>query len=1262
MSADFSENNNRDLTRDKTLYVVGYSHLDSQWRWDYRMTIDRYLRKTLEDNFKLLEKYPEYVFSFTGSARYAMMKEYYPEHYQQLKKYIAEGRWCVSGSSVDECDVLVPSPESVLRQILYGNQYFRKEFAVESKDFMLPDCFGFPAYLPTLWAHTGLLGFSTQKLSWGSVVGIPFNVGVWEGPDGHSVIAALNATPYVSSVDERLDVSETWVGRVNRNGEACGVFADYRYYGVGDMGGAPRESDVQQAIASVGNKDRKIEVVLASSGQMYEEITPRQKEMLPRYKGELMLTEHSSGVLTSQAYMKRWNRKNEQLADAAERAAVFSCWLGGTAYPSGQIRRAWRRMLASQMHDILPGTTLPKGYEYAWNDEILASNGFASVLTHSMGGVSGALDTRVKGQAVVVYNPLSIERQEAVTARVRFEKNCPNAVQVYDDKGNEVPSQVLSKGADEIEILFLAAVPSVGAVVYEVRPADVACSMPTGLCAGGRVLENKFYRVELNEAGDLSGVYDKTAQRELLSRPARLEFHRSVPQTFPAWNMDWNDRKKDAIGYVDGPAAIEVAENGPVRVAIEVRRQANNSVFVQRIGLAAGDGGKRVEVHNEVDWQSSACVLKAAFSLTVANPKATYTQGLGTIQRGNNHPLQYEVLSHEWFDLTDASGEYGVSILEDCKFGSDKPADDIVRLSLLYTPGTRMEYRDQQTQDFGRHEFIYALYGHADNWQEGMSEYQGRRLNQPLRAFQVEAHGGPLGRAYSLLRLNTQQVDVRAIKKSEEGDWVVIRLQELLGKEAKGVVVSFGEGIASGYEIDGQERTIGQAAIVDGKLNLDMGQNAIRSFAVKPAEAICQVQKPDSKAVALAYNANAFSRDGQSQEGVFGPYSMPAERMPATLDCDGISFVMGKPDTNNTVRCQRQTIPLPKGDFNRVYILAAADEDTEAQIQIGDKKQAFSVQGWTGYVGQYDRRIWDREFADVDYNCVGYLTAIKTGYIKRDTVAWFCTHRHNAAGQNEAYRFSYIFKYGFDLPKGVSEITLPDNGAIKVFAVSVARDMSWAEAAGDLYDNFEGRREIVLRKTGHDEGRPAEGTVEIQRVDRYADLKFQPLSKDYADPPSGEGVECQSSTGDYSVPPGWKDEGETVRIKLRHGQVGQDHDDLGHCTFCDRRDGRIVIDLPKPVSVLKVNAFSRHHSERAAQKFSLWAGRENASPGVNSGAGDTDGWILVATVNSRPLGEGGVHASSVSFPKHSTYQSLMLISNPDNQGTFFNEIDVIVSE
>ena len=141
------------------------------------------------------------------------MKEYYPQDFARVKQYVAEGRWFPAGSSMEEGDVNAPSAEAIIRQILYGNEWFRREFGKASAEYMLPDCFGFPASLPTILAHSGVKGFSTQKLTWGSSApgggpesrektpeGTPFNVGVWTGPDGESVLAGLNPGAYSGGI------------------------------------------------------------------------------------------------------------------------------------------------------------------------------------------------------------------------------------------------------------------------------------------------------------------------------------------------------------------------------------------------------------------------------------------------------------------------------------------------------------------------------------------------------------------------------------------------------------------------------------------------------------------------------------------------------------------------------------------------------------------------------------------------------------------------------------------------------------------------------------------------------------------------------------------------------------------------------------------------------------------------------------------------------------------------------------------------------
>jgi alpha-mannosidase len=1089
-----------DLTRQPTLYVVGYAHLDTEWRWEYPQVISEYLLATMHDNFALFEKYPHYVFNFSGSNRYRLMKEYFPADFAKLKQYVDSGRWFPAGSSVEEGDVNAPSAEGIIRQILYGNNWFRKELGKTSAEYMLPDCFGFPASLPSILAHTGVKGFSTQKLVWGSSadgggvesvertpVGTPFDVGVWVGPDGKSVLAGINPGDY--SADITTDLSEPlrplkdnptpeqilrryqgdWAARVQNNGRLTGVYTDYHYYGTGDIGGSPREPSVKllEAIVtkgtaqigpnpnvSVGNGP--VHVVSSKADQMFLDITPAEAANLPRYTGEMELTNHSAGSLTSQAYQKRWIRKEELLADAAEKASIAAEWLGARAYPHERLNNAWTLAMGGHFHDIAAGTATPKSYEFAWNDDVIAMNQFAGVLADASEAVAGGLDTQARGIAVVVYNPLNIAREDVVQAKVDLPAGA-KAVRVIGPDGIAVPAQ-LSGG----HVLFLAKVPSVGYAVYEVEPAATEGSS-SALHVSDSTLENARYRVRIDPTGDIGSIFDKSTQKELLAAPARLAISYDNPAQWPAWNMDWDQEQAMPRSYVSGPATVKVTESGPVRVSVEIARETEGSKFVQTVSLSAGDAGNRVEIGNVIDWNTRQANLKAAFPLTAYNHMATYNWDIGTIQRPTAEPKKFEVPSHQWIDLTDASGAFGATILTDCKNGSDKPRDNVIRLTLLRTPGTRGGYPDQGTQDIGHHEFVYGIAGHAGDRVRAGTDWQAWRLNQPLIAFQSAKHAGALGKQFSLLKVSSPRIRVLAVKKAEAGDEIVVRAVELDGRPVDNVRISMAAPIFAAREIDGQEQPVGVASVSSGVLVTSFTAFQPRTFALKLGMT-SKASAVHSQPVTLAYDLATATEDGaKSTTGFDGRgNSYPAEMLPATLSFDGVSFGLApaKAGAPNALVAKGQALALPTGSFNRVYILAAADGDQKATFHAGDRAQEVTVENWGGFVGQWDNRIWksgqrtDRA-GKIEQDPYYEMTGITPGYIKPAAIAWYASHHHDAQGANVPYAYSYLFAYALDLPAGAKTLTLPDNDKIRVLAVSVAETNPELKPLQALFDTLE---------------------------------------------------------------------------------------------------------------------------------------------------------------------------------------------------------------
>ena len=1159
-----------DITKQPTLFVVPYAHLDTQWRWDFQQTISEYLLKTMRVNFDYIDKYPHYVFNWTGANRYRLMKEYFPDDYAQMKKYIGEGRWFPAGSSVEEGDVNLPSAESLFRQILYGNGYFRSEFGKASTEYMLPDCFGFPASLPTILHHAGIKGFSTQKLnaSWqpaplvggpasaeDTPEGIPFNVGLWKGPDGSSVIAALNPGRYGSRI--RYDLSKTppalvladnltsaqierakldhqdWVARTELNGKVTGVYADYHYIGIGDNGGAVDEETAKmlEAIATgsmiklpadtdlppppaeeVRVGDGPVRVLSSAADQMFNDIKPAMTARMPVYQGDLELIDHSAGSLTSQAYHKRWNRENEILADAAEKASLAAFWMRGRNYPQARLNDAWMLVLGGQFHDVAAGTATPRAYQFVWNDDIIALNQFARVLKSATQAVSSALDTRTSGIPVVVYNPLNISRQDVVQARISFPGGMPAAVRVVGPDRREVPSQI--EGG---KVLFLATVPSIGYAVYDVLPArghDRAGQESSQLKVTSSSLENARYRVTLDAGGDVASIFDKAVNRELLSAPIRLAIWNDAPRQYPAWNMDFDQEQAAPRSCVGGPAQIRIAEQGPVRVAIEISRQTEGSRFVQTVSLSAGDAGDRVEFHDAVDWRTLSANLKAVFPLSADNPDATYNWEVGTIERPTAQPRQFEVASHYWIDLTDKSGAYGATILTDVKNGSDKRDDHTIRLTLIRTPGlppgkdgkpARSPYSDQLNQDWGHHEIIYGLAGHKGDWRQGQTDWQAYRLSTPLLAFTTTPHPGPLGRTFSLMSVDNPHIRVLALKKAELSNEIIIRLVEQDGKPAPHVKIKFAGPVIAAREVDGQEQPVGPATVAEGILDTSFSPYEPRTFALRLGPPPAMISAVHSQPVALHYDLAAASNDDtESGSGFDGKGdALPAEMLPSAIAFNGITFHLAAAATGrrDAVIARGQSISLPKGDFNRIYFLAASsDGDQPATFTVAGHPVTLTIQDWGGFIGQWDTRLWKPEpdfvtehgrqvplrkdwavsahhaaWPDLEYRGSptwsprypeDYL-GLQPGFIKRADLAWYADHYHTPHGLNEPYAYSYLFAYSIALPPHADALTLPNDDRIRVLAISVARQQPQVEPAQPLYD--------TLKTADHRPGNSAPG-------------------------------------------------------------------------------------------------------------------------------------------------------------------------------------------
>ena len=305
------------------------------------------------------------------------------------------------------------------------------------------------------------------------------------------------------------------------------------------------------------------------------------------------------------------------------------------------------------------------------------------------------------------------------------------------------------------------------------------------------------------------------------------------------------------------------------------------------------------------------------------------------------------------------------------------------------------------------------------------------------------------------MKVSNPRIRVLALKKAEHGDEIIVRLVELEGRPQRDVKISFNPAIESARLVNGQEQPVGPATVSGGALVTSFSAYQPRTFAVTLAAPKAKVPRVHSTPVTLRYAQATASNDGEkSQSGFDGKGdALPAEMLPAQITFNDVQFRLASAHTGvpNAVAAQGQTIDLPAGHYNRVYLLAAsADGDQMATFKIGNTKADLTIEDWGGFIGQWDDRQWTSE--DTSHDDYGEMTGIKPGYIKRAGLAWYCSHHHNAAGENVPYSYSYLFAYPIDMPAGTKTITLPNNDRIRILAISVAGENPAVTPAQPLYD------------------------------------------------------------------------------------------------------------------------------------------------------------------------------------------------------------------
>lgn len=748
--------------KDFTAHLIGHAHIDLAWLWRWEETVHDIATHTFWGTLAQMEKMPGLTFAQSQAAVYEAVQKNYPDLFQKIRQKVKEGTWIPVGGMWAEPDLNMPDGESLARQLLYGKRYFREKFGVDVTVGWNPDSFGHNFQLPQILAKAGIKYYVFERCA-------PENTPFfwWEGADGSRVLAYVPPGWYL--VDLKNGIRDLLFEAAKNT-----PIKDFMIlYGEGDHGGGPRGSDIE-AIAKF-KKDKTHPRLEFVAPENYFKALETAKVEFPVVKRELNFT--FPACYTTQAGTKKFNRRLENLLLSAERFSALAAFAGyRDYYPERDLDEAWKIVLRNQFHDILDGSSIGPVYEETEKYYEAAFIRGQRALDFSLEAITNAIDTRGEGLPLIVYNSLSWERTEPVEGEAAFSHPL-KALKILDPEGAEIPSQVISEKKDGDKWLygftFIAEkVPSFGHKIYRLAEAEAEPEYKTSLIIQDNGLENEFFRVTLDPTtGWIKSILDKRNTREVLATEGNiLQAIVDEPGSMSAWELGLKDTSWN-IG--EKGATVEVVEKGPVRGIIRIKNVFRKSVFVQDIILYQKI--PRIDCLMRIDWQERNLMVKAAFPASVRNAEADFEIPYGFVSRPSDGT---EVPALKWIDLTDESGTYGLSLLNDSKYGFDVKGSTL-RVSIVHGATS-----PDPEADRGEHDLLYSLFPHGGSWKEAGTHRRGYELNNPLIAKIGMVHPGTLPAANSFIRVEPENVVLSAIKK-ETGYYnraMILRVYETFGQ------------------------------------------------------------------------------------------------------------------------------------------------------------------------------------------------------------------------------------------------------------------------------------------------------------------------------------------------------------------------------------------------------------------------------------------------------------------------------------------------
>lgn len=781
---------------DVTITCVGHTHIDVAWMWRLKHTREKAIR-SFSTVMRLMEKYPNYIFLQSQPQLYEYIKNDHPSLYEEIKAKIKEGKWEVDGGMWLEADCNIISGESMTRQIVVGTNFVKDEFDETMNFLWLPDVFGYSWAMPQVLKKAGLKTFVTSKISWNQYNNMPHDTFYWKGIDGTKILTFFITTSDFPHTANQIGTT------YNGNLEAATVkytwdnYKDKRInnevlipYGHGDGGGGVNREmlecvDITNKIPTLSNvKAGKTKDFLDRVHKSIEETT----EYVHEWDGELYL-EYHRGTYTSQAHNKKMNRRLELLYRKAEMLktleAINSDWSG---YPYETFLAGWKIILRNQFHDIIPGSSIHAVYEDSRVEYEEAKQLAILAEESAIMNLSTANNSNY-----FVFNSTSWDYDSVI----RVYDNVDKTGNFYvNDKC--VPSQLIN---DHYEILVEDIK---GTSFKNLRFVEEA---RVNILSSVNSIETKFYSIKWNEKGQLTSIFDKEEDREVLCGTGNVfQVFEDKPMNYDAWDIDIYYQEK--MHEVHNLELISV-EKGDVATVVKFIWKYEKSTINQE--MVVYGNSRVIEFRTTADWHQQDELLKVAFPVDIRATEATYQIQYGNVKRSTNwntswDQAKFECVAHQWADMSETG--YGVALMNNCKYGYDIK-DRTMRLSLI-----KCATKPDATQDQGFHEFTYALMPHKGGFIEGRVEQEAFKLNEPLIAYSGEICEN------QLVKFNSEFVTLDCIKKAEKEDVFIIRFHDYTGTRQK-VTVETGFEYESWCECDLLEKPIeaGKTTAIEVKVN-----------------------------------------------------------------------------------------------------------------------------------------------------------------------------------------------------------------------------------------------------------------------------------------------------------------------------------------------------------------------------------------------------------------------------------------------------------